>query len=229
MKSKITKLLYTVLIVIILYFPLISLLKYIDIKHLFSDRQMIISIVSSLMISALISAIIGIISLIISRYYFLKKKNIQKPIVFPLFVAVFIYLIKILTGLNSYILLSIGYILILVPIISYLEFIYLKRFSLNNKVILKDLGKVELLKIMDKSIITYYFVSFIFIYGDNYLNTFLFDNRINTISSYFLTNNNNTLIANSLFLSFIVIMVLLLIVYMIMYETKLRGKYEKNN
>ena len=163
MLKKIIKLLYILLIFVILYFPLIQLAKYLNLKVFFQNKELIISILLWTLISALISCIIGIISLIISRYLFIKKKNVQKPLLFPLMIGTIIYVLKTFIGINSYILLFLGYLLLLIPIISYLEFNYLKRFVSNNKAVLKDFNKIEFLRIMDKSIMTYYFVCFILV------------------------------------------------------------------
>ena len=232
MLKKIIKLLYILLIFVILYFPLIQLTKYLNLKVFFQNKELIISILLWTLISALISCIIGIISLIISRYLFIKKKNVQKPLLFPLMIGTIIYVLKTFIGINSYILLFLGYLLLLIPIISYLEFNYLKRFVSNNKAVLKDFNKIEFLRIMDKSIMTYYFVCFIFIYGDNIISSMLFDNNINLLSSFIkaeMNKNNMMILANGLYLSFGIILLLLLFIYMIVYEVRLRGKYEKDN
>ncbi len=232
MLKKIIKLLYILLIFVILYFPLIQLTKYLNLKVFFQNKELIISILLWTLISALISCIIGIISLIISKYLFIKKKNVQKPLLFPLMIGTIIYVLKTFIGINSYILLFLGYLLLLIPIISYLEFNYLKRFVSNNKAVLKDFNKIEFLRIMDKSIMTYYFVCFIFIYGDNIISSMLFDNNINLLTSFIkaeMNKNNMMILANGLYLSFGIILLLLLFIYMIVYEVRLRGKYEKDN
>jgi hypothetical protein len=147
-------------------------------------------------------------------------------------IGTIIYVLKTFIGINSYILLFLGYLLLLIPIISYLEFNYLKRFVSNNKAVLKDFNKIEFLRIMDKSIMTYYFVCFIFIYGDNIISSMLFDNNINLLTSFIkaeMNKNNMMILANGLYLSFGIILLLLLFIYMIVYEVRLRGKYEKDN
>jgi len=232
MLKKIIKLLYIGLIFVILYFPLIQLAKYLKIKLIFTNKELITSILLWTFISALISCVIGIISLIISKYLFIKKKNVPKPLLFPLMVGVVIYILRTFIGINSYILIFLGYSLLLIPIISYLEFNYLKRFVSNNRAVLKDFNKIEFLRIMDKSIMTYYFVCFIIIYGDNIISSMLFDNNINILSSFItgeISKNDMMILSNCLYLSFGIILLLMLFVYMVVYELRLRGKYEKDN
>ena len=60
----------------------------------------------------------------------------------------------------------------------------------------------------------------------------LFDNNINILASFIkgeISKNNMMILSNCLYLSFGIVLLLMLFVYMVVYELRLRGKYEKDN
>ena len=231
MKKKLFRFCYIIFILALLYLPLLLVFKNIKFSSLFSDNELIICIINTLIISVISALIVSLLSYYISKYLLLYKRNYNPLFVFPLLIGVLVYFFNINTSISPYILVLFGYISLLTPMISYLELEYLKKITETKKSLIKSFGKIEFLKLLNEQIIIYYFISFIVVYSDYFISSFIFNSDTKLLSLYLvkmIRENNYSNVGNALFLSFIIIFIIALILYMIAYERRLRGKYEKD-
>ncbi len=168
----------------------------------------------------------------LAKYLYTNKKQFKVYMLLPMMCGVFLYVCNDLFNINEYLLLILSYFLLLLPIVIYLYSSYIEKLAKNNKDILKSFGKIDFLKLLDKKIINTYFLCFIFVYSDSVISPFIFNRNINVLGNYLkhlIQYQENYEIANAGVLSFIVVIVIVLVLYMINYESKLRRRYEKDN
>ncbi len=232
MIKRLIKLLYIAIIFAILYLPLALIIYQANFSKLFSNILLNKVIITTILICTTTSLIINIIGIMLAKYLYTNKKQFKVYMLLPMMCGVFLYVCNDLFNINEYLLLILSYFLLLLPIVIYLYSSYIEKLAKNNKDILKSFGKIDFLKLLDKKIINTYFLCFIFVYSDSVISPFIFNRNINVLGNYLkhlIQYQENYEIANAGVLSFIVVIVIVLVLYMINYESKLRRRYEKDN